>query len=136
MNLTKIDYELLEFISKNPNCTKQDILQKFKKEKAIEYRLNNLSENICDDFGRMIECTSYINHKCDRTYIDCGVYHEKYYDCYFLNPVGHKILSDQKNFILQEKINHFKYSFLYPILTSSITGIFVAYFTAKYITSN
>ena len=134
MKLTDIDYKILKFVSKNPNCRKQDILKKFKSDKSIEYRLKKLTENKLDVHYHLFENSSYINHKCERTYIDCGFYDEVYSDCYFLNPVGYKVLSDYEKCLFNIKIKTFKHSFLYPILSSVITAVITAYITTKFLT--
>lgn len=61
MDLSPLDYEILNFISKHESVDKQTILNKFpSSQNATEYRIKLLSTPELSEYGFAIENTNYI----------------------------------------------------------------------------
>lgn len=130
MNLEIIDYKILVFIKKNPNCKRIDILNHFSEETAINYRLDNLLRKTeISDFD-----SSYIKQYDDYHWVKGEIVGQKY-DDFSLTPLGEKALSDYFVSIKENKLHTFKTSFLYPVLSAVITAIITTYITTVFLIS-
>lgn len=124
MELSILDYKILKFVKKNPNCKKIDVINHFKNKSDIEFRFYNLAKPQISSIG-IIENSSYIIKKSDGHWED-GEYIGQDYDAYYLSSLGEKVLSDYE----ENKFDDFKKSLLYPIIVSIIT----TYITVNFIT--
>lgn len=136
MELTVIDYKILEFVNKFSEPIHVDeILSKFPDNKfATNYRLELLREMERHSSGHFcLENTSYIElNYSPNKYVDGDVYKECL-NTYNITEKGKVILQEYKILVKSEKLKTFKHSFLYPISSAIITAILTAYITAKVI---
>ena len=126
MELTVIDYKILEFVNKFSEPIHVDeILSKFPDNKfATNYRLELLREMERHSSGHFcLENTSYIElNYSPNEYKEC-------LNTYNITEKGKVALQEYKILIKSEKLKTFKHSFLYPISSAIIT----AYITTKII---
>lgn len=128
MSLKIIDYKILVFLKKNPNCRKQDILNHFRYDKSAKYRFENLLKYELSENGCHIPDTSYIEQENDFQWVR-GESVGQYYDAYHLTPFGEKVVEDYIADTNYEKFYTFKHSFLYPILSAVVTSAIISYLT-------
>lgn len=132
MELTVIDYRILEFINKFTNPVHVDkILSKFPNNKfQTKYRLellNDKEKHPSDHF--YLENTSYITLNYSSYQNEYGITHHDSLNTYSITEKGRVALQEYKMLVKSERLKTFKHSFLYPILSAIIT----AYITTKII---
>lgn len=132
MELTVIDYRILEFINKfSVPVHVDEILSKFPDNKfSTNYRLELLREMERHPSGHFcLENTSYIELNYSPTeYVD-GTAYSDCLNTYNITEKGKVALQEYKILVKSERLKTFKHSFLYPISSAIIT----AYITTKII---
>lgn len=136
MELTTIDYEILEFINRfSQPIHINKILDKFPDNKfSTKYRLKLLNDKEKHHSGHFyLENTSYITLNYFSYKNEHGITYQECLNTYSITEKGKITLQEYKIFIKNEKLKTFKHSFLYPISSAIITAILTAYITTKVI---
>lgn len=122
-NFTDIDFQILNFIKKNDPIHIDKILKKFSNKKySTNYRLDILSSRKVGDIGYI---KMNYKDKDESNIYSLGVPT----GTLSITKKGLKLLSDYQNDSKGKRIKTFKTSFLYPIISATITAIIVSYLT-------
>lgn len=125
--LTDIDFKILAFIKKNNSIHLEKILKKFPDKKyTTKYRLTLLSTYNFNDSPLIKEI---FTDKNEDNIWDIG----ESTNIFVITEKGLKVLSDYNNYSHSTKAKEIKTSFIYPILSATVTAIIVSYITNYFI---
>lgn len=125
--LTDIDFKILAFIKKNNSIHLEKILKKFPDKKyTTKYRLTLLSTYNFNDSPLIKEI---LIDKNEDNIWDIG----ESTNIFVITEKGLKVLSDYNNYSNSTKAKEIKTSFIYPILSATVTAIIVSYITNYFI---
>ena len=100
MDLTPLDYQILNFISKFDSVSKDKILLEFSQEKTVtEFRLEQLAKPEYKQLPHLsipISNSSYVYEICEEFEDECHVSHETPTGLFALTDLGKKTLQDYK----------------------------------------